>query len=142
VSGDKWILDRLAALERRVSALEGRTAAPARPSGRSRQLGEDWTPEPGTLRWAKEKYPDVDEPKEREKFRNYWQARGEPRRDWQAAYRNWIIRESEYAAERGGPRRPRPNGPASRTESIDRTNRERTGRVAARLAEIWKTDKS
>lgn len=140
MSGDRWVVERLARLEERVAELERRLARPP-VAGRSRQMQQDWQPDAEALAWAREKYPHVDEQKEREKFRDYWRSRGEVRRDWQAAYRNWIRREAEYMAERGGRRGPA-NGPASRTAGIGELNRDRRDRVAARLAEIWKDDKA
>ena len=134
---DDWIVRRIVALEQRVAELEkklrGEPAAP-RP-GRSRPLPEGWQPQPCDLDWAKEKYPDVNEAREREKFRNYWRSRGDLRKDWDAAYRNWIIKEHEFSEARPS---PRPGGPASRAAGIDQANRERLDRVADKLAKVWR----
>lgn len=130
----KWVLERLAALELRVAELE-KKLQPSTPGGRSQRMGEAWQPADATLAWAQEKFPDVEEGRERDKFRDYWRSRGEVRRDWDAAYRNWIRKEHEFSQARAP---ARPNGPASRTASIDQVNRERRDRVAAQLAKVWR----
>jgi len=99
------------------------------------RLPEQWTPAIETLAWSKEKFPDVDEAHEREKFRDYYGSKGESRRDWEGAYRNWIRREADFAKARP---RPGPNGPVSRATSIDKANRERIDRVTAKLDEAWR----
>jgi len=132
----KWVLERLAALELRVAELEKISQPkPATATVRSRQLPADWTPAETTLAWQEEKFPDVEEAAERDKFADYWRARGDVRRDWDAAYRNWIRKADEFSkAGRPG----RANGPASRTTTIDTANRERRDRVAHQLAKVWR----
>jgi hypothetical protein len=127
---DQWILDRLTALEAKVASLEAELRGKATGRVRAAQI-KDWTPKATELAWAKEKFPEVDEPKEREKFVDYWRSRGEARKDWDAAYRNWIRKAAEYG------NRPRANGPASRTATIDALNRERRERVSAQLSALW-----
>lgn len=128
-----WIIDRLAALERRVAELEAKLTPAV--TGKSRRLPDGWAPDAALLAWCKEKFPDVEEAREREKFCDYWRSRGEPRRDWDAAYRNWIRKEDEFSKTRAS---PRASGPASRTATIDKANRERRDRVAAQLAALWR----
>jgi len=129
------LLERLIMLEKRVAELEKNSQQPpSPPAGRSARLTEMWMPAEATLAWAQEKVPDVDEEIEREKFRDYWRSRGEARRDWDAAYRNWLRKEAEFSKARAS---PRANGPASRTATIDQANRERRDRVASKLAKVW-----
>src|SRR6187399_3215103 len=129
-----WVLERLVALEKRVAELEKISGPQPVSTGRSRQLPPAWQPSDATLAWAEEKYPDVEEPRERDKFTDYWQSRGEVRKDWDAAYRNWIRKEAEFSKARPS---SRANGPASRTATIDQANRERRDRVASKLAKVW-----
>ena len=130
-----WLLERLAALEQRVSQLEKRLLQPATMPQRSTRMTEEWQPRTETEAWAREKFPHVDETREREKFRDYWQSRGDVRRDWDAAYRNWIRKEDEYQAARpsGGGRRP-----ATRGTAIAETNRQRIDSFADQLAARWR----
>jgi hypothetical protein len=129
---DQWILDRLSALEAKVASLEAELRGKATGRVRAAQI-KGWTPKETELAWAKEKFPEVNEPLERERFVDYWRSRGEARKDWDAAYRNWIRKASEYGS------RARPNGPASRTATIDALNRERRERVSAQLSALWGT---
>jgi hypothetical protein len=126
-------VDRITALEQRVARLEALLIP--QPAGKARRLPEGWAPGLPLLAWCEEKFPDVEETREREKFCDYWRSRGEPRRDWDAAYRNWIRKEAEFSKARPS---SRANGPASRTTTIDQANRERRDRVAAKLAALWK----
>jgi hypothetical protein len=130
-----WILERLVALEKRVAELEKIRGPQPVSAGRSRQLSPVWEPSAETLAWAEEKYPDVEEGRERDKFTDYWRSRGEVRKDWDAAYRNWIRREAEFSKTRPS---SRAGGPPSRTTSIDQANRERRDRVASKLAKVWR----
>jgi hypothetical protein len=132
---DQPTLARIAALEKRVAALEARLEPAPPPTGKSRRLPEGWAPDATLLAWCREKYPHVQETREREKFCDYWRSRGDSRRDWDAAYRNWIRKEDEFSQARPS---ARANGPASRTAAIDKANRERRDRVAAQLAALWK----
>jgi len=129
-------LDRIDALERRVAELERRLSSPVQVgTGRMQRLPQQWTPAIETLAWSKEKYPDVDEATEREKFRDYYGSKGESRRDWEGAYRNWIRREADFAKARP---QARANGPQTRADAIAKANRGRRDRVAAELAELWR----
>ena len=131
---EQWILDRLKALETRVAELEKKLTAGA--VLRSGRMTGDWQPRPETLAFHQEKFPHVDEPKERGKFRDYYQSKGEVRKDWDAAYRNWLRKEDEYSATRA----PRSAGrSASRTASINEINRQRVDSFSDQLAAAFRS---
>ncbi len=68
----------------------------ARKKGR-RTPPHDFEIAPVSKQWAMTKYPNVDIDKETTKFR-VWEF-SEPKSDWDAAWRNWIIRAAEYSAK-------------------------------------------
>lgn len=129
----QWILDRLVALEKRVAELEAAARPDAKPV-RSARLPADWKPRPADIAWATEKYGDtVDEEAERDRFVDYWVSKGEARRDWDAAYRNWIRKAHDISASR----KPVLQGrPASRTAGLAETNRAKRNSLAAELATV------
>lgn len=65
---------------------------------RATQLPTDWLPRPEEQQLAGEL--GIDEPAEREKFRDYWQSEGKPKKDWDATYRGWLRRAAEWKKER------------------------------------------
>jgi hypothetical protein len=134
--------ERLAALEQRVAELEARLMPKAPPPPMSSaRIREDWQPDEPTLLWIRERFPDVDEQEERDKFRDYWLSRSESRRDWGASYRMWI-RKAREINERDRSR-PRQFGSGrSRTADIDAGNRARIDGALDRFAPGWKTDRS
>lgn len=72
---------------------------------RARAISADWCASDTLLAWAKERAPNVDTTIESEKFVNYYQSKGESRKDWDASWRNWIIRATrDYTS--GGSRFP------------------------------------
>jgi len=128
--------DRLLSLEQRMAELERRLAPEqTKPTGKASRMTADWQPDENLLAWAEEKVPDVDERTERDKFRDYWIARGETRRDWTAGYRNWLRKEAEFSKAKAPVLRW---GSRSRTADIDQVNRERRDRVADKLATLWR----
>lgn len=94
---------------RYVGNSRGRGATP----GRGYRLPLDWKPGLQLLTWAKERHPSVDAGLQTEKFVNHWQAAAgsnAAKRDWDAAWRNWIIHAEEWSA----PRKPGPDEPVVR----------------------------
>ena len=61
----------------------------------SRTAPHDFKITPKSRQWAITKFPEVDIDKETEKFRLYEFPM--PKSDWDAAWRNWIIRADEYS---------------------------------------------
>lgn len=61
--------------------------------------------------WARENVPEVDIRFETQKFINHWTAAtgsNAVKRDWVATWRNWMLNEKKFAAERARPSRPAP----------------------------------
>lgn len=83
-----------------ASASTSRKRSPA--PKRGTRISEDFQPRQEDVEWAESNHPGVNLSIETEKFRNYWKAstRNDTKRDWNAAWRNWVINESRYAAER------------------------------------------
>jgi hypothetical protein len=88
----------------------------SKPTKRATRIPENFTVEPKMIEWAAERAPLADGQRETEKFINHFQAASGPnasKRDWVAAWRNWMLRAQENA-ERNPPRSGRPgNGNSS-----------------------------
>jgi hypothetical protein len=63
--------------------------------------------------WAREKAPGVNLDTETERFLNHSRAKGSAWKDWNAAWRNWMLKAAEYAPTGNGKvhnlRPPKPN---------------------------------
>lgn len=84
---------------------EGATASPSlpAPNAKGTRLPDDWEPSPILLAWAESVFPGFDTTGETEKFRDW--ARSAPgqkgvKRDWDAAWRNWMRRSYDEWAMR------------------------------------------
>lgn len=117
---------RLNRLELLLAALEqdGRTVLVS-------QLPDDWQPRTEDIDWAKEEYPNVNEARERNRFRDYWIGTGKPRTNWDATYRNWIRRAAEFSPAKS---LPMPRRSTTRGAAIGEANRERGARALDKLA--------
>jgi len=62
----------------------------------SSSINENWQPSESIKAEFQTKYAGLDHNKEIIKFINYYQARGKPMKDWDASFRNWLIRAMEY----------------------------------------------
>lgn len=62
------------------------------------RLPKEWKPSPESLTAMADHFPWVDLKLETHKFRDYWQAAtaGAMKKDWDAAFRNWIRRAAEW----------------------------------------------
>lgn len=130
-----YLTDQLRRLEARVTALERQLVPDKGPAPeRARQLPKGWQPTEETLAWAMEKFPSIDEPGQREKFIDYYGARDEARRDWQAAYRGWIRKEFEYLAKTNGAALQ--GRTDSRTTRINQINSQRLDSAFTKLAAL------
>lgn len=70
---------------------------------RARAISADWCASDNLIAWAKERTPHVDIAIESEKFVNYYQSKGESRKDWDASWRNWMLRSiRDYKAGASG----------------------------------------
>ncbi len=63
------------------------------------RLSKDWKPSDETLAVMSEHFPRLDIKLETHKFKDYWLAntRNAMKKDWDAAYRNWIRKAAEWA---------------------------------------------
>jgi len=86
------------------------------PRKRGSRLPPDWTPSVDLTTWAAHEFPNVDHVYETEKFTDHWEAatgKGAAKRDWGAAWRNWIRKANEY----------RSNGTGTRETAVQRSER-------------------
>lgn len=75
--------------------------------------------------WATTNYPAISRTIETEKFKDYWlsaDGRNAVKRDWEAAWRNWIRRSSEYQLKEEA--RPKPQSVSDR--NVERLVKTRT----------------
>jgi hypothetical protein len=86
------------------------------------RLPEGWKPSPKLLAWAREQVPDVNLRRETEKFTDHWRAASGQtarKRDWDAAWRNWMRRADDGPPGRQTRRRP-PASEDRNAEWLDR----------------------
>ncbi|MGW4090068.1 helix-turn-helix domain-containing protein [Nocardia sp. NPDC004750] len=93
-----------ASLEASLEA--SKEAGPRKRGARERgtRLPDNWMPGEETIAWARREHPSVDLRIEHQKFCNHWRAKtgkDATKCDWNATWRNWIIREAQYASQRG-----------------------------------------
>jgi hypothetical protein len=69
-------------------------------------LPDDWSPAPEVVAQMRAEQPHIDQELELAKFRDHWRSttRNAQKRDWNAAYRNWIRNAAKYAARNGSDR--------------------------------------
>lgn len=63
---------------------------------RASKISDDWQPTDAVKADFQTKYAGLDHNKEIMKFINYYQSNGKSMKDWNAAFRNWLIRAMEY----------------------------------------------
>ena len=70
------------------------------------RLPKDWKPSKDTLEVMAEHFPWIDLKLETHKFTDYWQAatRNAMKKDWEAAYRNWIRQAADWSKDKAQPR--------------------------------------
>ena len=70
------------------------------------RLPKDWKPSKDTLAIMAEHFPYIDLKLETHKFVDYWQAatRNAMKKDWEAAYRNWIRQAADWSKNKEQPR--------------------------------------
>jgi hypothetical protein len=79
-------------------------------SAQGRRLPNDWRPTNDTIQEMRQRFPALDLKLEHEKFTNHWRSQSGAKgrkSDWEATWRNWILRASEQTPRNG---RPPPNG--------------------------------
>lgn len=72
-----------------------------RPARSARTLPDDFVITVEMVKWARDKVPGVDGRYETEKFKNWHLARGSKFKDWEAAWRNWMLKASEMELASG-----------------------------------------
>lgn len=88
---------------------EGGDKSPATPSKKGTRLPEGWMPDQAVREAMAAEFPHVDFRAEHAKFTDHWAAASganATKKDWNAAWRNWIRRSVEFGQQRGGPRAP------------------------------------
>ncbi|WP_157978291.1 MULTISPECIES: DnaT-like ssDNA-binding domain-containing protein [Nocardia] len=86
-------------------APSSRTATPKPPTAkRGTAIPADWIPTEQERQRLAEQHPTIDLRAEHEKFVDYWLSKGEARKDWSAAFRNWLRKATEFTPSRPGPR--------------------------------------
>jgi hypothetical protein len=106
------------------SLRDAREPRDAEPAKRATRIPDDFTVTPDMATWARQKVPDVDGPRETEKFVNYWRAKSgssATKLDWPATWRNWMLTAAERAPQgRASPRLVEHNGLQLRPETAAR----------------------
>jgi hypothetical protein len=60
-------------------------------------IPEDWTPTERDVEWQREKNITDDYAcRQLEQFRLYWTSNGDPKADWSATWRNWLLRAPSF----------------------------------------------
>jgi hypothetical protein len=70
-------------------------------------LPDGWSPTPEVVAQMRAEQPHINQEIELEKFRDHWRSttRNAMKRDWTAAYRNWIRNAAKWALRNGTPAR-------------------------------------
>ena len=79
---------------------EGEKGESVAKATRARRLPDGWTPSPETVAAIREQHPYVDLRAEHVKFTDHFTANGKTMKDWNAAWRNWMRRSSEFTSNR------------------------------------------
>jgi len=81
-----------------------------KPAKRAAQVPADWQPCEGLRRWCQsEGFADADIAREVPKFVDYYRAKGEPRKDWDASFRNWMRNAEDFGSTFAKPPKTPPN---------------------------------
>lgn len=157
-AADKWWdLENLAKLLRiaamAIRTLEGEvTKAESQADGLSRVLREmiaeqvskkprpkakqsippSWKVTDELLDWVKSTFPDLDGENEAEGFREYWLASGDPKLNWDMAFRTWCRNADKWARGKRGWSGSQAN---ARADQVNDGNRQRIRSVLGELDE-------
>lgn len=74
--------------------------------GRATQAPKAFAVTDDQRKWAAQKCPGVDVDRETEKFLSWAKSKGKTFKDWNQAWRNWLLKSSDYAAERRPQQQP------------------------------------
>lgn len=123
---------RLSALEHEVAEIRELLAASPKPK-RGKQIEGEWQPSPQLIDWAAQSHPNVDVAHEADKFRDYYAAHGKPLKNWDAAFRNWVRKASEFSPAPVSRIEARSVG---RAASLGESNRAKRDRALDKLAAL------
>jgi hypothetical protein len=118
--------------------INSRSVGP-RSEPRGTRLPDDFVVPDEWLAWARERYPGVNLRVEASRFVNYWHSKAGPdsrKRDWEATWRNWIIKADEMRGSRPGARPAQPPAalPDEPEAAFAELRAKADARTAARLA--------
>lgn len=100
------------------SKVKNNTKKPKRASS----ISKDWKPSQEFVDHCEAKYPLVDSLLELEKFKDHWISNGDTKKDWLAAWRNWLRNGFNPIMKGGGPNRPA-GGKQNAQDMFEDTNR-------------------
>lgn len=85
------------------------SALPTLPSRRAhfKQLPSDFVVTDAMKSWwlVQEGHERVNMKRETDRFMDHWRSNGEPKKDWESTWRNWMRRSIDYSQSRGSTRR-------------------------------------
>lgn len=85
--------------DRQTDSTDNASATPKPPPARARQLPADWTPTDAHRELARDEGVNIT--REATRFRNHAQANGRTQKDWNAAFRNWLLKAAEFSSANG-----------------------------------------
>jgi hypothetical protein len=86
------------------NAPTSQTSEDGRARKRAARISEDWQPGLDLLAWTADNAPSVDVAAERDRFVDYWLAKGgkdAAKMSWDATWRNWVRRSHDGNVQRG-----------------------------------------
>ena len=95
-------------------------------------ISPSWKVTDELLDWVKSTFPDLDGENEAEGFKEYWLASGDPKLNWDLAFRTWCRNADKWA--RAKPRGSRAGAYAS-PDQVSDGNRERIRSLLGKLDE-------
>lgn len=84
------------------------------------------------LDWVKATFPDLDGENEAEGFKDYWLASGDPKLNWDMAFRTWCRNADKWARDKRGRSVAQAN---ARANQVNDGNRERIRNLLGELDE-------
>lgn len=124
-------------MDSKTMAEESRGEESRKESGarkRGTRLPENFSVTPDMVTWARDTVPQVDGRHETEKFRNHWlgeSGAAASKVDWVRAWKKWMLRASEYTAQRSQPHQAAASNAPTAIASIERCPEHRDQRAGA-----------
>ena len=95
-------------------------------------ISPSWKVTDELLDWVKSTFPDLDGENEAEGFREYWLASGDPKLNWDMAFRTWCRNADKWARDKRGRSGSQAN---ARADQINDGNRQRIRNLLGELDE-------